>query len=48
MGKPESFTDAQHQPLWDRLDAVCHTSHNFGYGVDADMDDLLVEYAADE
>ncbi len=48
MGKPESLTDAQHQPFWDRLDAVRHTCHNFGYGVGEDMDDLLVEYAADE
>lgn len=27
-----------------RLDAVRRTSHNFGYGVGDDMDDLLAEY----
>ena len=42
-----SLADTQRQPLWDRLDAVRHTSHNFGYGVGDDMDDLLAEYEAD-
>jgi len=27
-----------------RLDSVRHISHNFGYGVGDDMDDLLAEY----
>ncbi len=30
-----------------RLDAVRHISHNFGYGVGDDMDDLLAEHAID-
>jgi hypothetical protein len=30
-----------------RLDAVRHISHNFGYGVGDDMDDLLAEYGLD-
>lgn len=30
--------------LFARLDAVRRISHNFGYGVGDDMDDLLVEY----
>ena len=34
--------------FWDRLDAVRHTSHNFGYGVGDDMDTLLTDYGADE
>jgi hypothetical protein len=33
--------------LMERLDAVRHTSHNFGYGVGDDMDDLLAEYGFD-
>ena len=43
-----NLADAQRQPLWDRLDTVRHTSHNFGYGVGDDMDDLLAEYGADD
>jgi hypothetical protein len=43
-----SLADAQRQPLWDRLDAVRSTCHNFGYGVGDDMDDLLGEYGADD
>ena len=43
-----SLADAQRQPLWDRLDAVRFTGHNFGYGVGDDMDDLLAEYGADD
>ncbi|OGR01365.1 MAG: hypothetical protein A2505_00595 [Deltaproteobacteria bacterium RIFOXYD12_FULL_55_16] len=42
------LADAQRQPLWDRLDTVCSTCHNFGYGVGDDMDDLLAEYGADD
>jgi hypothetical protein len=33
--------------LMARLDAVRHISHNFGYGVGDDMDDLLAEYGFD-
>jgi len=43
-----SLADAQRQPFWDRLDTVRRTSHNFGYGVGDDMDDLLAEYGADD
>lgn len=43
-----SLADAQRQPLWDRLDTVRSTCHNFGYGVGDDMDDLLAEYGADD
>lgn len=42
------LADMQRQPLWDRLDNVRSTSHNFGYGVGDEMDDLLVEYGADD
>jgi hypothetical protein len=34
--------------LYARLNMVRHTSHNFGYGVGDDMDDLLVEHGVDE
>ena len=43
-----NLADAQRQPLWDRLDTVRHTCHNFGYGVGDDMDHLLAEYGADD
>jgi len=33
--------------LFARLDAVRRTSHNVGYGVGDDMDDLLAEHAID-
>src|SRR4051794_13578520 len=32
------------EAMLDRLDAVRNLSHNFGYGVGDDMDDLLVRY----
>ena len=38
----------QRQPLWDRLDTVRITCHNFGFGVGDEMDDLLAEYGADD
>ncbi|MEF8722534.1 MAG: hypothetical protein V5B30_08030 [Candidatus Accumulibacter delftensis] len=43
-----SLTEAQRQPLWDRLDDVRHNAHNIGYGVGEDMDDLLAKYGAEE
>jgi hypothetical protein len=43
-----SLADVQRQPLWDRLDNVRRTSHNFGYGVGDEMDDLLAEHGADD
>ncbi len=30
--------------MLDRLDAVRNISHNFGYGVGDDMDNLMVRY----
>ena len=42
-----SLADMQRPPLWDRLDAVRRTCHNFGYGVDDDMNDLLSDYRGD-
>jgi hypothetical protein len=43
-----TLTEAQRRPLWDRLDDVRHTSHNIGYGVGEDMDDLLAKYGAED
>lgn len=43
-----SLADAQRQPLWDRLDTVRRSCHNFGYGVGDDMDGLLAEYRGDD
>ena len=34
----------QRDAMLDRLDAVRYVSHNFGYGVGDDMDDLLAKY----
>ena len=34
----------QRDAMLDRLDAVRNISHNVGYGVGDDMDDLLVRY----
>lgn len=41
-GLPES----QRPALLERLDAVRHISHNFGYGVGDDMDVLLAKFDA--
>ncbi|HVK94917.1 MAG TPA: hypothetical protein VM571_09340 [Noviherbaspirillum sp.] len=40
--------DGQRPTLYARLDEVRHTSHNVGYGVGDDMDDLLVEHGVDD
>ncbi|MEO8723038.1 MAG: hypothetical protein ABI395_05870 [Sphingobium sp.] len=37
--------DAQRQLFWDRLNAVRTVSHDFGYGVGDDMDEIFEEYA---
>jgi len=42
-----TLPEAQHPPLWARLDTVRRLSHNFGYGVGDDMDQLLAEYEVD-
>ena len=39
-----SLPEDVRSPLHGRMDAVRRTSHNFGYGVGDDMDDLLAEY----
>ncbi|HEU0187375.1 MAG TPA: hypothetical protein VFR06_05720, partial [Gallionellaceae bacterium] len=39
-----SLPDDCQSELFARLDAVRQVSHNFGYGVGGDMDDLLAEY----
>jgi hypothetical protein len=38
---------AQRSELWSRLDDVRRMSHNFGYGVGDEMDDLLAEHGVD-
>ncbi len=43
-----SLAETHRQPLWHRLDDVRSTSHNFGYGVGDEMDNLLTEYGADD
>ena len=43
-----SLAEEQRQPFWERLDGVCRTCHNFGYGVGDGMDDLLAEYEAND
>jgi hypothetical protein len=40
--------DGQRPTLYARLDEVRRTSHNFGYGVGDDMDDLLAEHGVDD
>ena len=39
-----SLPDDRQTELYGRLDAVRRISHNFGYGVGDDMDDLLAEH----
>lgn len=39
-----ALPENQQPELYKRLDAVRRISHNFGYGVGDDMDDLLVEH----
>lgn len=33
----------QQKPLWERLEAVCHTCEDFGYGVVEALSDMLAE-----
>lgn len=40
--------EGQRLPLWGRLHAVRRISHNFGYGVGGDMDELLAEHNVDD
>lgn len=37
--------ETHRQPFWDRLDAVRTISHDFGYGVGDDMDEIFEEHA---
>jgi len=39
-----TLPDRQRDAMLNRLDAVRRTSHNFGYGVGYDLDDLLAKY----
>ena len=42
-----ALPDVQRPALWSRLDAVRRVSHNFGYWVGDNMDELLAEYGVD-
>jgi len=43
----DALPESNRPELFARLDAVRHISHNFGYGVGDDMDDLLAEHPID-
>lgn len=43
-----ALPDAVRSTFWERLDVVQNISHNFGYGVGDDMDELLSEYGVDD
>lgn len=43
-----ALPDEVRPPLWARLDEVRRISHNFGYGVGDDMDELLAEHGVDD
>lgn len=43
-----ALPDAARSTLWVRLCVVRNISHNFGYGVGDDMDELLSEYGGDD
>lgn len=43
-----ALPDGRRPALLDRLDVVRRISHNFGYGVGDDMDELLAQYGADD
>lgn len=43
-----TLPDDQRPALWERLDEVRRISHNFGYGVGDDMDDMLAEHGVDD
>ena len=42
-----TLPEAQRSELWSRLDEVRWMSHNFGYGVGDEMDDMLAEHGVD-
>jgi len=39
-----TLPDRQRTAMLNRLDAVRRTSHNFGYGIGYELDDLFVNY----
>lgn len=43
-----TLASAQRDSLLERLDEVSRISHDFGYGLGDEMDDLLDEYSADD
>ena len=43
----DTLPEAQRPELWARLDEVRRISHNLGYGVGDDMDELLAEHGVD-
>ena len=43
-----TLPEANRPSLWERLDAVRQRSHNIGYGVGENMDELLAEHGVDD
>lgn len=43
-----TLPNEQRPAFWERLDQVRHISHNFGYGVGDEMDELLAEHGVDD
>jgi hypothetical protein len=43
-----SLPEIERQALWERLAAVGHTCHNFGYGVGDEVDDLQEKYGTND
>ena len=43
-----TLPEANRQALWERLDAVRQRSHNIGYGVGENMDELLAGHGVDD
>ena len=43
-----TLPEANRPALWERLDAVRQRSHNIGYGVGENMDELLAEHGVDD
>ena len=43
-----TLPEANRQALWERLDAVRQRSHNIGYGVGENMDELLAGHGFDD
>ena len=43
-----ALPEANRPAWWERLDAVRQRSHNIGYGVGENMDELLAEHGVDD